>query len=156
MKSIVIYYSKTGNTAKIAAAIAEGMGSELRNVEELIDLKGFSLVCIGTPVHLFAPAKEIKDFLKKLPSLKEKKVAGFCTFHRIGVKSTIDYMCKAVEKRGAQFIGEFSCKGASKIIGNFGPKICLKGRPNKNDLWEAKKFGEKLKLSVSDTDSHSC
>ena len=153
MKSIVIYYSKTGNTAKIATAIAEGIGAKLREVEELIDLKEFNLICIGTPVYSFAPAKKIKNFLKKLPSLKGKKVAGFCTFHWIGAKFTINYIRKIVEKKGAQFIGEFSCKGESKIIGNLGPKIWLKGRPNKNDLWRAKEFGEKLKLSVSDTDS---
>ena len=144
MKSIVIYYSKTGNTAKIATAIAEGIGAELREVEEPIDLKEFNLICIGTPVHSFAPAKEIKNFLKKLPSLKGKKVAGFCTFHLIGAKSTINYIRKVVEKRGAQFIGGFFCKGESSIIGNFGPRICLKGRPNREDLWKAKEFGEKL------------
>ena len=67
MKSIVIYYSKTGNTAKIAAAIAEGMGAQLRRVEEPINLKEFNFICIGTPIHSFGPAKEIKNFLKKLP-----------------------------------------------------------------------------------------
>lgn len=152
MKSIVIYYSKTGNTAKIAAAIAEGMEAQLRRVEvleeeikgKLIDLKEFDFICFGTPVYLLNPAKEIKDFLKKLSSLKGKKVAGFCTFHLAGVKPTINYIRKNVEKKGAQFIGEFSCKGESSIVGNFGPKICLKNRPNREDLWKAKKFGEKL------------
>jgi len=63
MKSLVVYYSKTENTKKIVKAIAKGLGADLRRVEEVYDVSKYDLICRGTPVYAFAPAKPVKKFL---------------------------------------------------------------------------------------------
>lgn len=146
MWSLVIYYSETGNTEKIARAIAKGLGSELKRIEEIKpeDISGYDLICLGTPVHGFAPAKIVKKFLEELPSLPGKKGAAFCTMHNSGAKRTLKIIKEKLEARGFSFIDSFSCRGWSRLIGNFGPKIFNKGRPNEEDLKEAENFGKKI------------
>jgi flavorubredoxin len=70
--ALIIYSSTTGNTAKVANAIKEGLvdsgfqvsiikPSEARDV----DFFNFDLVCIGSPSIQWHPAKLIDDFLKE-------------------------------------------------------------------------------------------
>ena len=144
MKSLVLYYSETGNTEKVASAIARGLESDLKRVEEIEDISAYDLICVGTPVQAFAPAKPIKDFLKKLPNLSGKRGAAFCTMHAAGDKRTLKIIKEKMEAKGISFIGGFSCVGLSRLIGNFGPRIFNMGRPNEKDLKEAEDFGRKI------------
>ena len=57
MKSIVIYFSITGNTRKIAEAIHKGMKSLGENCDiarlkdiDTPDLQGYDLIGLGSPV----------------------------------------------------------------------------------------------------------
>lgn len=146
MKSLVIYYSESGNTEKVAKAIAKGLGAEIRRIEETKpeELKDYDLICIGTPVHGFAPAKPVKDFLDNLPNLSDKKGAAFCTMHIVGDKKTFKIIKENFEAKGILFIDGFSCLGFSRLIGNFGPKIFNKGHPTEEELTNAEEFGEKI------------
>ena len=144
MKSLVLYYSKSGNTEKVARAIAKGLKAELKEVEEIENVFGYELICIGTPVHALAPAKPIKKFLEELPDLPGKKGAGFYTMHAFGDKRTLRIIKKGLENRKVKFLGGFSCRGTSSIFGDIGPKIFNKGKPNKEDLKKAEDFGKKL------------
>lgn len=144
MKSLVVYYSKSGNTEKIARAIATGLEAELKKIEEIENVSSYELICIGTPVHAFAPAKPIKKFLKELPDLPGKKGAGFCTMHAFGDKRTLRIIKEKSEVKGIKFLSGFSCRGASSIFGDIGPKIFNKGKPNEEDLKKAEDFGKKL------------
>ena len=146
MKSLVVYYSKSGNTEKVAKAIARGSEAELKRVEEVNpeNIFDYSLICIGTPVHALAPAKPIKKFLKRLPDLSGRKGAGFCTMHAVGDKRTLRIIKEKLEAKNAEFLGGFSCKGLSSIFGDIGPKIFNKGKPNEEDLKRAEDFGRKL------------
>jgi flavodoxin len=144
MKSLVVYYSKSGNTEKVAKAIAMGLKAELKKIEEIEDVSSYDLICIGTPVHAFAPAKSIKKFLKELPDLPGKKGAGFCTMHAVGDKRTLRIIKEGLENKKIKFLGGFSCRGASSIFGDIGPKIFNRGKPNEEDLKKAEDFGKKL------------
>jgi len=146
MKSLVIYYSKSGNTEKVAKAIARGSEAELKRVEEVNpeNVSDYSLICIGTPVHALAPAKPIKKFLEKLPDLSGRKGAGFCTMHAVGDKRTLRIIKEKLEAKNIEFLGGFSCKGLSSIFGDIGPKVFNKGKPNEEDLKRAEDFGRKL------------
>lgn len=63
MKSLIAYYSKTGNTEKVARAITKGLEADLKRIEEVYDVSGYDLIGVGTPVYGFAPAKPVKKFL---------------------------------------------------------------------------------------------
>lgn len=107
MKSLVIYYTRTGKTKFVAEAIAIQLGADL---EEVIDLKkrggaigwinggkdasrkslteimptqkapaDYDLVVVGTPIWAWSPAPAIRTYLSK-NSLAGKKVALFYTF----------------------------------------------------------------------------
>lgn len=153
MKSLVVYYSKTGNTEKIAKAIALGLGADLKRVNEIKmeDIFNYDLICLGTPVQGLAPARPVKEFLDKLPLLSGKKGAAFCTMHRFGHQRALRIIKEKLEMKEISFIGSFSCKGLSRLVGYFGPKIFNKGKPNKKDLKEAENFGKKILQELKNT-----
>lgn len=146
MKSIVIYYSETGNTKKVAKAIAESVAGELKSVEEAIpeELNAYDFIFVGTPVHGSRPAKKISEFLDKLPQFPGKKRAAFCTMHLGGDKITFKIIQDKFNKKGINFTGGFSCLGLSHLVANFGPKKFNKGRPNDEDLKKAALFAKKV------------
>ncbi len=150
MKSIVIYYSETGNTEKVAKAIAVNLGADLKRIEEIKidDVSKYDLICLGTPVHAFAPAKIVRRFLKELPNLPSKKGAAFCTMHAFGDKRTFKIIKENFEAKGISFIDGFSCIGLSRLVGNFGPRIFNRGRPSKKDLKNAESFGKNILNSI--------
>jgi flavodoxin len=141
MKSIVIYDSYTGNTKKIAEVIAETLKCKAKHVKEIDKNKvaEYDLVVIGTPVHAGMPSKKIKNFLKE--KRIKKFCAVFCTYgvYLIGnllARNCLNYMKRKIK---AKCIGKFKCPGFYQIM-----KI-HKGRPNKKDLKNARKFAESLK-----------
>jgi flavodoxin len=132
MKSLVVYYSRTGKTKLVAEAIAAELGSD---IEEIIDLKNrdgkigwmgatrdasseketqiappkkvpsdYDLIIIGTPVWAFNLTPAIRTYLKK-NDLTGKKVALFFT---LGIR-----LGQTVEKTkslmpNSQFAGELA------------------------------------------------
>jgi flavodoxin len=106
MKSLVVYYSRTGNAKFVAETIAAELGSDL---EEIVDLKKregklgwlsagkdssgeklteiaptkrspaeYDLVVVGTPIWAWRPTPAIRTYLKQ-NDLSEKKAALFFT-----------------------------------------------------------------------------
>jgi flavodoxin len=106
LKSLVVYYTRTGNARFVAETVAAEIGAD---VEEVVDLKkrsgplgylsggsdarrgketdiaptkkspaDYDLIIIGTPVWAARPTPAITTYLKK-NDLSEKKVAVFFT-----------------------------------------------------------------------------
>jgi len=132
MKSLVVYYSRTGNAKFVAETIAAEMGSD---IEEIVDLKkregklgwmsagrdatggretqikpttkvpaDYDLIIVGTPVWAWRPSAAIKTYMGK-NDLSGKKVALFFTMDNA--------LRQAVEKTkalgpNAVFIGELA------------------------------------------------
>lgn len=110
MKSLVVYYSFTGNTNKVAQNISMALKTrgevvtqkltpikETKNFlaqcfqaltgkrPELIgkvnfDVSKYDVICIGTPVWAFAPTPAMNTFLDKLTGAIGKKAVLFTTF----------------------------------------------------------------------------
>ncbi len=88
-KALVVYYSKFGNTEKIAKALAGGLQSggidtDVAKVDEVKydELNKIDMLCVGTPVHAWnisKPAREFLDRLKGLDGLSGKKAFAFNT-----------------------------------------------------------------------------
>jgi len=88
MKVLIIYDSKTGNTEKMAKAIAEGAGqvkgvsSDVKKIGERFPLSILAEadgVAFGSPTRYADVTNEMKDFLEHVESyvkLKKMKLAG--------------------------------------------------------------------------------
>lgn len=69
-KALIIYYSRTGNTRKMAQYVAEGVEKEgveitVKNVEDIAlkDLLKFEAIIIGSPTYYGTMACQIKKLL---------------------------------------------------------------------------------------------
>lgn len=77
MKSaLIVYFSSTGNTEKVARAIKEGLEIARLKVDlketseaENFDFYAYDLVCVGSPSIEWQPAKPMSDYLKAKLSL---------------------------------------------------------------------------------------
>jgi NAD(P)H dehydrogenase (quinone) len=66
-KTLIVYYSRSGNTKKMAEFIAEGIKKEdveadVRDVKDVVpaDLKAFDAIVVGSPTYYGSMAAEIK------------------------------------------------------------------------------------------------
>ena len=90
MKALVVYESVYGSTEKIAKAIGEAVGKDVKAIRAseagASGLKGLDLLIVGSPTQAGKPLAAIRDFIDKLlpDSLKGVKVAAFDT--RISTK----------------------------------------------------------------------
>jgi flavodoxin len=81
MKPCVLYFSRTGNTKRMAEAIAEATKAPIFDIasSEPSVVEDFDMLILGTPVEGFSPAKETVDFVERLPKTEGKKAILFCT-----------------------------------------------------------------------------
>ena len=70
--ALIIYWSKTGNTEKVASAIKKGLEEAsiqvtMKRPEEAenIDYFDYDLVCVGAPSYSWHPPEPMTNFLKK-------------------------------------------------------------------------------------------
>jgi flavodoxin len=177
LKALVIYWSATGNTEKVATAIQkalarEGITTVMKKVAEAAPEKLFDydLVCLGAPSYSFQPPEPVQRFIKdkmKLhvergdvkigaPVLPGKTAVVFCTYSgpHTGIREATpagDYM--------EQFFEHIGFKVAAKwyIVGEFhgredfstkGKLGDIRGRPNRQDLAEVEKNVSELVKSI--------
>ena len=87
MKTLIVYFSRFGNTRRVAQAVAETMkqAGEARivSIDQLApsDFEGVDLVVMGSPTHAFGVPQEMRSALATLPAgiLTGKSVAAFDT-----------------------------------------------------------------------------
>ena len=109
-KKLILYYSESGNTKKLAEMIQAAVGGELAAIGEAKpDLKAYDLIFIGTPNHSATMAKPVKAFVDA-QDWTGCTVAPFCT-HGMG----------GLQNVGADF--EAACKAAAKVF----PTLPVKG-----------------------------
>ena len=79
MKALVTYYTKTGNTEKIARAIYEEIhfGKELIPIKDVKSLKDYDVIFAGFPVQAHSVPAAFLPFFKNLPA--GQNIALFCT-----------------------------------------------------------------------------
>ena len=136
MKVKVVYHSKTGNTKKVAEAIAKGVGTTAVQITDKIKFDSADLLFIGDGVYGMKPDKVTNEFIKTLDPSKVKSVAVFGTYG--GQKKAIVVMKEMLRKQGINVVEEsFGCKGKSWFILN-------RSHPDTNDLNDAQQFAKKV------------
>jgi len=125
MKILVVYFSQTGNTEKVAKAIYEEASQaheiETKKLEEVNagDLAGYDFIFIGSPIHAGNLSGAVKDFLNRLQAPSGRKLAGFLTHagpaypEQIMSKFTEPFKA-ACEKNALEYLGCFSCPRVSQ------------------------------------------
>lgn len=135
MKYAVRYYTKTGNTKRLAEAVAKELGVEALPISAQIEEK-VDVLFLGNSYYAFSIDPEVRNFVA---SLDKEKVGKIVNFGSAAILNSTYKKVKAVaDKAGiAMFDKEFHCKGEFKGL--------HKGRPNDDDLRAAVEFARKVK-----------
>ena len=133
MKTAVRFYTRSGNTEKLAKAIAETVGVKAESVDIPLDDKA-DILFLGCSYYAFDVDENVKKFIKEN---KDKIGKIVCFGTSAMMKSVYKPMKKVAEECGVDIEKEdFHCHGS------FGPMH--KGRPNEDDISNAKKFAERI------------
>ncbi|MCK4582212.1 flavodoxin family protein [Candidatus Bathyarchaeota archaeon] len=157
MKMLIVYDSRTGNTEKMAHAVAKGVeaaGVEAilkkiddAKVDELIQVQGLIL---GSPVYYGLPTAKIKEFIDesvKYHGQLEGMVGGaFCSAGgtHTGSETTIVALLEALMVHGMVVQGTSAKNhyGAASV-----------GAPDDNDVEVCHRMGERLAKLVKKLNS---
>lgn len=133
MKTEVRYFSRSGNTKKLAEVIAKAVGTEAKTVEEPLR-EDVDILFLGSSVYAYGVDDSIKKFISNI-DVKVGKVVNFSTAALI--KSTYKQVGKLLAEKGiVQAEEEFYCKGS------LGPMH--KGKPDEKDCEAAAAFAKKI------------
>ena len=112
-KTLVAYFTRTGNTRLVAEAIFEVLPADkdIKPMAEAGDLAPYGLIFAGFPVQTHSVPFPAETFLKSLPA--GKKVALFSTHGSVTgsrlSREALEYASTLVGQ--AKLVGTFSCRG---------------------------------------------
>lgn len=131
----VVYFSKGGNTKKIADAIADEVGIPSASVEQSNGLSSTEILFVGASIYAGSIDGKLRAFLTILSPSQVKKVALFGT--SAGKKTALPEVKSILQPKGIAVLNdEFHCKGSFLLVN--------RGRPNEEDLKQAKLFARKI------------
>ena len=135
MKYAVRYYTKTGNTKRLAEAMAGELGVEAFPISEPVS-EAVDYLFLGNSYYAFNIDPEVKQFIASLDKDKVGKIVNFGSAAMLN--STYKKVQAEADKAGiAMDDKEFHCKGEFKGI--------HKGRPNEEDVKAAVRFAAQYK-----------
>ncbi len=134
MKVAVRYYTKSGNTKRLAEAVAKAVGAEALPISTPVT-EAVDILFLGNSYYAFSIDPEVRDFVRSLDKSKVGKIVNFGSAAMLNstwkkVKAEADKAGIAMDER------EFHCKGEFKGM--------HKGRPNEADLKAAAEFAAKI------------
>jgi flavodoxin len=175
--ALIVYFSSTGNTQKVAVAIKEGLETagvqvDLKQPQEAADTDfyGYDLVCVGSPSIEWQPAKPMADLLKSklnlyrsqgkikpsAPKVPCKNALVFCTYS--GPHTGIDEATPAgktmrqyFEHFGFNVVGEWYVVGefhGREDMSTLGRLGDIRGKPTADDLAKIKKDAQQIAISL--------
>lgn len=151
MQVLVLYYSRSGNTEKLADGIAEGIqavegvdciirSTETVTKEEFLKSDG---IIAGSPVYFGTMAAELKSVFDRFISLRKKTEgtvgAAFTTSgdNTGGKETTIFSIIQAMLIYGMIVVGD-----PMDATGHYG--VACQGAPDEKDLLNASKLGKRV------------
>ena len=134
MKTAVRYYTKTGNTKRLAEAVAQAIGVEALPLDAPIQ-EPVDVLFLGNSYYAFTIDPEVRAFIQKLDKEKVGKIVNFGSAAMLNstykkVKAEASKVDIPVDER------EFHCKGEFKGV--------HKGRPNDEDLKAVAAFAKSI------------
>lgn len=137
MNIAVRYYTKTGNTEKLANSIAEETGTEALDLSSPVP-PGTDVLFFGASVYAFSMDDEVKSYVESINAEDVALVVPFSTSALLG--SQYKKIKTLFAARGIKVAPEgFHCRGEFKGT--------HKGRPNAEDLAGARVFAKRFIVS---------
>ena len=151
MKSIVIYYTMSGNTKKIAEAIHAGMNessggksdiARLREIETR-DLSDYDLIGLGSPVFNSREPSIVAKFIQETMRSVDGKYAFAFSTHGALPGYYFAMVVPAMIQRGLTVIGwdDWFCDVVYPVTPS---PYFITGHPDAIDIEEAKAFGKEM------------
>lgn len=135
MKVEVAYYSKTGNTKKLADFIASTAGVSAHNIKDQNGEVEADILFLGASVYWAGIDGKVKKYIESLDSNKVKEVVIFST-SALAQRAYAD-LEKRLSNKGIKVAPEnFYCRGEFRHM--------HKGRPNNDDLKEVTEFAQNI------------
>jgi len=134
----VAYYSRSGNTKKVAEAIAAELDVKAENVKAKEWLTKDSFVFLGSGCYVGKPGKGLREFVAR-NDFKERQVALFGTSAG-GGGDEVRIMEELLKWEGALIRGSFYCKGRFFFFFS-------RGHPCDEELAGAREFAKEMKKS---------
>lgn len=177
LKVLIIYWSATGNTEKVANTIQKSLVSEkvtpkvikLPEAEE-VELYEYDLVLLGSPSYMWHPPEPVQHFVKEkmehhrkrgdiklcAPKVPGKRAVVFCTYSgpHTGINEAIPagkYLGQFFEHLGFEVAGEWYIVGefhGHNDLSTEGLLGDIRGRPNEQDLSKVENDVRQLIRSV--------
>ena len=134
MTVAVRYYTKTGNTKKLAEAVAKEVGAEALPISVPVT-EPVDILFLGNSYYAFTIDPEVRSFVRSLDKEKVGKIVNFGSAAMLNstykkIKAEASKVGIALDER------EFHCKGEFKGI--------HKGKPDENDLKAVAEFAKKI------------
>ena len=134
MKIAVRYYTKTGNTKRLAQSVAEAVGTEALPVSVPVN-EQTDILFLGNSYYAFTIDPEVRSFIRSLDKGKVGRIVNFGSAAMMNstwkkVKAEADRVGIPMDTR------ECHCRGEFKGI--------HKGRPNREDLKAAADFARNI------------
>ncbi len=134
MKIAVRYYTKTGNTKRLAEAIAEALGVEALPISTPVT-EPVDVLFLGNSYYAFSIDPEVRSFVRSPSGDRVGRIVNFGSAAMLN--STYKKVKAEAEKVGVPMDErEFHCRGEFKGL--------HKGRPNEEDLKAAAAFARKI------------
>ena len=158
MKALLVVHSyHHGNTLKVARAMAEALGAELKTVSELKPqaLDAFELVGLGSGIDSDKHYGPLLDFAESLSERVGRRAFIFSTcglpaafakgdMFQMQIRKNHATLKAMLERKGYAIAGDFSCVGhnSNSFLRYFGG--LNQGRPDERDLEQARDFARRL------------
>jgi len=165
LNTLVIYWSATHNTEKVAntiekALVSEGIKPVVKKIADSAEeeLYEYDLVFLGTPSYQFLPPEPVQNFLKEkmkvhgkrgdikpcAPRIPGKTAVIFCTYSgpHTGIREAIpvgEYIGQFFEHIGFEVAAKWYTVGefhGREELSTQGKLGDIRGRPNEQDLAE--------------------
>ncbi|MBN1626001.1 MAG: hypothetical protein JW944_05705 [Deltaproteobacteria bacterium] len=149
LKGIVLYYSATGSTGKIAGAIHRGMKSvfqcdvaPLKKIDP-VETAGYDVVAIGGPIWYYRETANLRLFINRMPLMTGKPCILFCT-HGTQPSSFFNSLYQPLIKKAFNVIGWNDWYGGASHVLHMPSPYVTDGHPDEIDLQEAEAFGKEM------------
>lgn len=147
MNMVIVYFSQTGQTRKVAEAMAAGLREKKHTVKVLTmqkvkpaDIKSCDLLGVGSACFESQAPAPVLAWLRAWPDLRGKSAFVFATAGGAPGRVLFD-LTKKLRGKGARVIGGFMGRGMVHH-----PAPCLTGRlpnrPDADDLEQARVFAD--------------
>lgn len=138
MTYAVRYFTQTGNTKRLAEAIAQELGVQALPISTPVTEK-VDVLFLGNSYYAFTIAPEVREFVAGLEKANVGKIINFGTAAMMN--STYKKVRSVAATKGIPVLDrEFHCKGEFKGVN--------KGRPNEDDLKAARVFAKSIRKEL--------